>query len=274
MKKTKAPKSPPTDAQLRQIAVDRYRDFDHDYDTVIPPVPANRKLVVGDEVVVGNLKDCRVAELFAEDRIVVIDHHDLKEVHGQIVDNGRVYGCWPWVDVFKKSDAKDTSFALRRINNHYISSSVDSLLHRAFKNGIDGNAEYQRGYAWSLEDKQRFIESIFRGRDLGKFIFISYPWPKNDYVVLDGKQRMNALMEFVTSQFTYRGLYWHEMSIRDRYQFEDCSVQYANLDGERYSKIDLLEMFLDINAAGVPQTEDHLIKIRKMLTKEKKERMK
>ena len=69
------------------------------------------------------------------------------------------------------------------------------------------NPEYQRDYVWSEEDKVDLIDSIMHHRDIGKFVFVENPFDHSkerggdSYEVLDGKQRINAIIGFINGEF-------------------------------------------------------------------------
>ena len=60
---------------------------------------------------------------------------------------------------------------------------------------------YQRtGKIWKTAKKQNLIDSILNQIDLPKFYFHFYPEEENgkyDYSIIDGKQRILAIMDFV-----------------------------------------------------------------------------
>ena len=73
---------------------------------------------------------------------------------------------------------------------------------------------YQKDYVWSLQEKQLLIESIYNHTEIGKFVFRERSWAwvtqriKNKqfdhtgfFDVVDGKQRLLTLVEFVKSEF-------------------------------------------------------------------------
>jgi len=69
------------------------------------------------------------------------------------------------------------------------------------------NAEYQRGAVWNLREKQLLIDSIFRGYPV-PMIFLhkkklqsAAGYSRDDFDVIDGQQRLNALYEFVEGAF-------------------------------------------------------------------------
>ncbi len=49
---------------------------------------------------------------------------------------------------------------------------------------------------------------------------------------------------------------------------EAHSVQVAEIDGSIVSKVDILRTFLELNSSGVPQTEEHIARARKLLEAE------
>lgn len=245
------------DQLIQKALLDHFRFYirgNGDDLAVVPKVPDSRKLVLGDEVTVGNLKNCVVIYVTPDYRFVVIQN-----------DDG--IGAWAWLDVFKTSDM--TTKVLIEDNQSYLdrlfSVQIDSILNKVFKNGVDDTPAYQRDYVWTLSDKIRFIESVFAGNDLGKIIFLKYDYPRTDYEVLDGKQRLNALVEYVTSQFQVHGLYWHQLRKLDRMRFEDRTLQIAELDGNRLSEADKIRLFLQVNVAGVPQSEEHIASVKEKL---------
>lgn len=133
--------------------------------------------------------------------------------------------------------------------------------------GLDSAPDFQRDYVWTPDDQQRYLDSLMAGRDLGRFIIVNRPYPNRDQV-LDGKQRLNCLMMFLRSEISWRGLHWHEMTPGDRSRLENRVVQIAKVDEGRYSKADLLRIFLEVNAGGVPQSDEHLARVREMLAQE------
>jgi len=84
------------------------------------------------------------------------------------------------------------------------SKSIKWLNHH--KDVIDFSPPYQRlGGLWKKEQKQLLIDSILNGFDIPKFYFQFMP-PKYDgnfynYAIIDGKQRIEAIMGFLHDEF-------------------------------------------------------------------------
>jgi hypothetical protein len=275
MAKLKQPKEKKILSREEQIqdALDRRKneyytsEYRPDALSVIPTVPTNRLLNIGDAVEIGNLNDCVVVGFTPDQKLVVVEYTSVENNYGKpIITPGRI-GCWPWYSVFS---LKETA-SINTINddpciiNHFTSRQIDGLLNMAMHFGLNDNPFYQRGYVWTAQDEENLIRSVFDGADIGKFVFIKDEWPKRDAEVLDGKQRLNTLIRFCTSQFPYNGIYWHQLSRLDRYRFGDRTVQIAELDGRKYTEADKLRIFLRVNAAGVPQSDEHLVKIQDRL---------
>lgn len=260
-----------TREQRISAAWDQFESYNPDAKELTPSVPACRLLKVGDKVELGNLKDCVVAELSNDGRFVLVEYTSVDTNYGKpIFTEGRM-NVWPWYEVFALDQIEPTRLTTDRLRPTFIQSDLSSLLSLALDRGVIDNPDYQRGYVWTLEDKQRLIASVMAERNIGSFLFVKYDYEayKGKLVVLDGKQRLNALVEFYTGRYMYEGKFYHQLSRIDRARFESHRVAYAHLDGQRMSRAKLLEMFLEMNEAGVPQSEEHLNMVRELLAKEK-----
>jgi len=138
---------------------------------------------------------------------------------------------------------------------------------------VDGkDVVYQRGLVWSIEDKQLLIESIYNNIEIGKFVIRTRSWGwvekrlkegKCKYTafadVVDGKQRLNALLDFVTNKFSdSHGSYWDDLSTAAQYKFKKCmKFSYFEIDDEVADK-EILEQFLAINFTGAPMSVEHI----------------
>lgn len=157
----------------------------------------------------------------------------------------------------------------------YSQRDVRSLLGYFFSRyPIDLEPDYQRGNVWTLEQKVKLIDSVFRNVDIGKFVIIKREWGKNPNQpaspnlteMLDGKQRLTALLEYYTGQFKYKGKYFHELNAWDRNHFKNYRVSIADInpitDEQKY------RYFLKLNTTGTPVDPDHMAKVAGMLMKE------
>lgn len=139
---------------------------------------------------------------------------------------------------------------------------------------------YQRDFVWGLKDKQMLIESIYNGINCGKIIVRERGF---DYVlneankgntevayrdVVDGKQRIGAILDFVNDKFTdFHGNYFSDFSSRAQHKFLNSDVlTYASLRDSATDE-DTIETFLMVNFAGKPMSRDHIDYVKSILNK-------
>ena len=83
--------------------------------------------------------------------------------------------------------------------------TIGSLFHQIGKQ-IDLDPAFQRRNVWSPSAKSRFIESLFLGIPIPQILLSSRAGQKNSFLVLDGKQRLLTLKEFLDGDFRLKGL--------------------------------------------------------------------
>jgi uncharacterized protein with ParB-like and HNH nuclease domain len=139
------------------------------------------------------------------------------------------------------------------------------------KYGIDLNPEYQRGNVWKPYQKVDLIDSIFNNIDIGKFAVIKRPWGPDSskpmtpklYEMLDGKQRLTAIIEFYLGLFTYKGKTYDQLGPLDQQHFKYYRISEAETepltDEQKY------RYFLKLNTTGTPVDPDHMKKVEGML---------
>lgn len=189
------------------------------------------RFAVGDRVQVGQLPNCVVEEVMDDGAMYLIRITTTNHVE---------YSCWAWTSVRPLDDDKDTHFAKRNSalsRLHYSNRSMYSLLSYHYLFGVDFNPDYQRGSVWDEEDREKLLDSIFAGREIGRFVFkqLSLPFNRtnddgNYYEIVDGKQRLLTLLAFYENRFPYKGVFYNDLSVLDKNWFMDASIGIAELD--------------------------------------------
>ena len=97
--------------------------------------------------------------------------------------------------------------------------------------------DWQRDEVWSPEKKRRLIDSILRGWKLPKFYFQRTHVEPDEYDVVDGQQRLAAIMEFFDNDLalsdesaeSFGGHYYRDLpdSISDL--FDDYEIEYDEI---------------------------------------------
>lgn len=157
--------------------------------------------------------------------------------------------------------------------DNYISfgnRSLSDLFSKYYFFGVDDKPDYQRDLIWNLEDKVALIDSIFKGIEIGKFVFISKDFKDNEpcYEILDGKQRLNAIVEFAQDRFPYKGFYYSQLTLKDRRYFDGFNATIGETRGE-LTPVQKYEYFLRLNTRGKEQSKEHLKKVEELLLKAK-----
>src|SRR5712692_1629670 len=84
--------------------------------------------------------------------------------------------------------------------------TVEALLKWKKYNMLYANPEYQRGPVWTTAQKKRLVDSVFRGYPI-PLIYLHHITKevagakREDFEVIDGQQRINALYEYKEGSF-------------------------------------------------------------------------
>ena len=111
-----------------------------------------------------------------------------------------------WIDrdeEFDSDESNESSFDLNLSDEQFADLLVApadwtiETLYVQIGKQIDLDPEFQRRNVWSSPAKSRFIESIFLGIPIPQILLSARPNKKSSFVVLDGKQRLIAIKEFI-----------------------------------------------------------------------------
>lgn len=85
------------------------------------------------------------------------------------------------------------------------------------------NRRYQRKLVWSVEEKQRLIDSIVLALPLPLFLVAETSGgPDAPLELIDGMQRLNAIFAFVEQEFDYKGHYFDLDTLADTKALKDA----------------------------------------------------
>lgn len=217
---------------------------------------------VGDSVSIGALKNCVVDEVCEDGR-----YYGIK--YGK---DGACYGYWSWLDVRPIPTSLEAKYAQKDsplFRMSFSNRSIESLLHMYYYFGVDMEPDYQRGSVWNDEDRAKLLDSIFAGREIGRFVFREVPYEESlekkcMYEVVDGKQRLMTLCAFYENRFPYRGCFYNELPAEDKNWFGSAMTSLASLS-DKVTKKDVLEVFVALNQNGRPIEEAVLNHAKKLL---------
>lgn len=128
----------------------------------------------------------------------------------------------------------DENFRYKTINY-----SLHHVLRQIESRRMEVEPDFKELKSWSLKDKSQFIESLILG------IPTQPVWceetASGDYIVIEGSERLSALVDFAKGKFTLTGLkirkeyigyefaylpYYEKLALEDRYTFTFIIINY------------------------------------------------
>ena len=126
----------------------------------------------------------------------------------------------------------------------------------------DSNPNFQRDFVWSKDKKRLVIDSITRKLPFGMITLVKYTdGGQTVLIVLDGKQRANAIASFMRDEFDdLKGRKFSEWTLDEQLSAKSYQVPIQTMrlqQGETWS--DILELFRRINTTGQNLTDGQLL---------------
>lgn len=127
----------------------------------------------------------------------------------------------------------------------------------------------QRDFVWNIEQKRALIDSIIVGRHIPHLAIINIIDPNDNQKdinqIIDGKQRLSSIFEFIDDKFTI-------VLEGDEYLYSELPIDYRNaisryhiryyvvneLWGKPITDDEKITWFKFINFAGTPQDVKHI----------------
>jgi hypothetical protein len=130
------------------------------------------------------------------------------------------------------------------------------------------NPDFQRGHVWDEIHQIKYVEYKLRGGQGSNMLLFNCPGWMDDfrgpYVLVDGKQRIEAVRKFLRNELVV----FNQYKIFD---FEDelgMSPDFLWCINNLETRKEVLQWYLEINTGGVVHTEEELNKVRILLEKE------
>jgi hypothetical protein len=132
--------------------------------------------------------------------------------------------------------------------------AVDKIYRRRDRYEIP---DWQREEVWETAKKQLLIDSMLRGWKLPKFYFVKTS--DDEYEVVDGQQRLSAILEFCSNELSlssesaeeYGGSLYRDLSQKVADAFDDFEIEYDLIEDATDEQ--LKDFFLRLQA-GLPLT--------------------
>lgn len=141
-----------------------------------------------------------------------------------------------------------------------------SYIERSVKQyGLELEPDFQRGHVWTAEQQIAFVEYGLMGGESSMTITANHPhWQTGKdgpYQLVDGLQRVTAVMRFYNNEIPAFGAYLNEYT--DRARMIQGSFKWHILT--LASRADVLHQYLLMNAGGVVHSPEEIVRVRKLL---------
>ena len=134
---------------------------------------------------------------------------------------------------------------------------------------LDLDPDFQRGYVWTQKQKTAYVEYILRGGKSGRDLYFNcVGWMRENegpYVIVDGKQRLEAVRGFLRDEVRAFGSVFREYTDKLRLTGPDFIWHVNNLA----SRADVLQWYIEMNTGGTVHTDGEIKRVRKMIEKER-----
>jgi hypothetical protein len=120
--------------------------------------------------------------------------------------------------------------------------------------------EWQRDSVWLVSQKISFINSVYRGYDLGSIVINGYVERENDTLIkfsdclIDGQQRIETMLEYTNNKFKVHGCFWNEITTSDQRRF--LSKELGKRMTHCFDEKILRDVYNHLNFSGTKHTDD------------------
>jgi hypothetical protein len=167
--------------------------------------------------------------------------------------------------------------AIRKTITYSRAWTVETILNQIEAGSIDLSPSFQRRNAWTDEKRSRLIESLLLNVPVPEVILAERVPNSRRYMVLDGKQRLQAVLGFVKPssdlwvkaqlkslkvESSLNGLTWDEISTDPKYsdvkrRFENSDIRCTIISNVHDDDI-LYDIFFRLNSGSVPLSSQEL----------------
>lgn len=134
--------------------------------------------------------------------------------------------------------------------------------------GLDINPDFQRGHVWTEAQQVAWLEFFLRGGKTGRVLYFNHVgWMRDwrgPFVIVDGKQRLEAIRRFLHNEIVVFGSHYREFTDRLRI-IQTMKINVNDLN----TRAEVLQWYIEFNAGGTPHTEREIDRVRGLLEAEK-----
>lgn len=131
--------------------------------------------------------------------------------------------------------------------------------------GLQLDPDFQRGHVWTEEQQISYVEYFLRGGVSGRDLYFNHPgWMggfKGEFVLVDGKQRIEAMRRFIHNEIRVFGSLYREYTDKIRMIGHTFKVHVNDLKTRK----EVLTWYIEMNSGGTVHTTDEIEKVRHLI---------
>lgn len=144
---------------------------------------------------------------------------------------------------------------------------IERYQREEFSAKLDIDPEFQRGHVWTEKQQIAYIEFKLKGGEGSELLFFNcIGWMQNfkgPFVLVDGKQRLNAVLRFMRNEIPVFGGHYLKDFEDNMSSMHPCFIFCVN-DLPNMKMV--LQWYLELNSGGTPHTKEELDKVKKMIS--------
>lgn len=144
------------------------------------------------------------------------------------------------------------------------SESIESMYNFYKQETLLVNRRYQRKLVWTVEEKENFIDSICHKYPVPLFLVAEVQYKgKSVFEIIDGMQRLNAIMSFIEGEFSLQGKFFDLDTTASTKLLKDNGDLVQNepkLEREKCAIIASYSIPLSVSSFGDKATIDDIFK--------------
>lgn len=145
-------------------------------------------------------------------------------------------------------------------------SGIQKTIKEYVDDGLNMDPEFQRGHVWNESQKIAYIEYKLKGGAGANEIKFNCPgWNSgkiDDFVLVDGKQRLAAVDDFFNNKIKAFGYFYSEYEDKNNISRIDFVFKINHLK----TNLEVLNWYIEINTTGTPHTYEEINKVKDMIS--------
>lgn len=156
--------------------------------------------------------------------------------------------------------------------DYHLCSIIPAIDKWVAEQGLNLDPDFQRDHVWTVQQQQEYMLYWLRGGKTARVLYFNNPnWMRavkhtkyDEFVLVDGKQRLKAIRDFVSDKFTVCGKFFTQFEDYNRLSENTFRLNVNHLS----SRKSVLQWYIEMNTSGVQHSEEDINKVKLLLEKE------